>query len=173
MQPRSAHEVPLPDPAVVEAVRLSCADLPRGSTRLADLFYDHLFALVPETRSMFPADMGPQRERMAHALVEVVDHLDRPVQVRDFLHRLGRHHHRIGVRPEHYPHVGRALVRAVADIAPTWTSSMSSAWVLVYEWIAATMLVGAREAAEEETARAPLAARGRHSRAARPAGPLP
>ncbi|QUX28830.1 globin [Nocardiopsis akebiae] len=147
MSPRSIEEVPLPAPAVIEAVRQSCSALPPGSTRLADRFYQNLFEMAPAVRDMFPANMQTQKERMAFALLEVVRYLDEPEEVAGYLRRLGAQHKRdMDIKPEHYPFVGRALVRAVSEVSPTWSSSMSSAWVVVYEWITANMLAGAREA---------------------------
>ena len=141
---RPISEVPLPDPTTIEQVRLSCADIPEGSTRLSRAFYDHLFAMVPEVRVMFSTDLKPQQQRMADALLSVVHHLDTPEELAGYLRRLGAQHHReLGVLPEHYPYVGRALVRAVSEVSPSWSSSMSSAWVLVYQWITAHMLAGA------------------------------
>ncbi|MFL1380682.1 globin domain-containing protein [Nocardiopsis protaetiae] len=136
--------MPLPDREIIELVRLSCVDVPEGSARLARSFYDNLFEMVPSVRGMFAADIKPQQQRMADALLSVVRHLDDPDEVAHHLRSLGRQHHReLGVQPDHYPYVGRALVRAVSEVSPTWTSSMSSAWVLVYQWVTAQMLAGA------------------------------
>ncbi|WP_159944818.1 MULTISPECIES: globin domain-containing protein [unclassified Nocardiopsis] len=178
MSPRSIDEVPLPDQTVIDAVRRSCASLPPGSTRLSDRFYENLFAMVPEVRSMFPANMQTQKERMAFALLEVVRYLDQPDEVAGYLRQLGAQHKRqLGVKPEHYPYVGRALVRAVSEISPTWSSSMSSSWVMVYEWITANMLAGAREAEEGGSATRQAEPAPRHAappapRAARRPGPM-
>ncbi|MFD6095581.1 globin domain-containing protein [Nocardiopsis flavescens] len=145
---RRISEVPLPDREIIELVRHSCVDVPEGSVRLARSFYDNLFEMVPSVRDMFSADIRPQQQRMADALLSVVRHLDDPDEVALQLRRLGRQHQRdLGVKPEHYPYVGRALVRAVSEVSPTWSSSMSSAWVLVYQWVTAHMLAGAEEAA--------------------------
>lgn len=147
MSLRSITEVPLPSPETIDLVRQSCVDIPEGSIRLARLFYENLFNMVPEIRDMFSDDIKPQQQRMADALLSVVRHLDTPDEVAHYLQRLGAQHHReLGVRPEHYPHVGRALVRAVSEVSPTWSSSMSSAWVLVYQWVTANMLAGAENA---------------------------
>ncbi|MBR8742206.1 globin domain-containing protein [Nocardiopsis sp. MG754419] len=143
---RSVSEVPLPDQEIIDLVRQSAVDIPEGSARLAKSFYDNLFMMVPEVRGMFAADIKPQQQRMADALMSVVQHLDSPDEVAQYLQRLGHQHHRdLGVLPEHYPHVGRALVRAVSEVSPTWTSAMSSAWVLVFQWITANMLAGAQQ----------------------------
>lgn len=170
MSPRSIDEVPLPAPAVIEAVRHSCAGLPPGSTHLADRFYENLFAMAPAMREVFPENMRPQKERMAFALLEVVRYLDQPEEVAGYLRQLGAQHKRqIGVKPEDYPYVGRALVRAVSEISPSWSSSMSSAWIVVYEWITAHMLAGARES----EAPPPPPPPSHQSRRAGPAGESP
>lgn len=180
MSPRSIEEVPLPAPAVIEAVRQSCSALPPGSTRLADRFYQNLFEMAPAVRDMFPANMQTQKERMAFALLEVVRYLDKPEEVAGYLRRLGAQHKRdMDIKPEHYPYVGRALVRAVSEVSPTWSSSMSSAWIVVYEWITANMLAGAREAESGGSAGSGESRTARHGRAAaspaeeRPAPPAP
>ncbi|MEV6818135.1 globin domain-containing protein [Nocardiopsis dassonvillei] len=180
MSPRSIEEVPLPAPAVIEAVRQSCSALPPGSTRLADRFYQNLFEMAPAVRDMFPANMQTQKERMAFALLEVVRYLDEPEEVAGYLRRLGAQHKRdMDIKPEHYPYVGRALVRAVSEVSPTWSSSMSSAWIVVYEWITANMLAGAREAESGGSGESRTAGHGgsgtaRHGRtAASPAGERP
>ncbi|MFF8766866.1 globin domain-containing protein [Nocardiopsis dassonvillei] len=167
MSPRSIEEVPLPAPAVIEAVRQSCSALPPGSTRLADRFYQNLFEMAPAVRDMFPANMQTQKERMAFALLEVVRYLDEPEEVAGYLRRLGAQHKRdMDIKPEHYPYVGRALVRAVSEVSPTWSSSMSSAWIVVYEWITANMLAGAREAESGGSAGSGESRTARHGRAA-------
>jgi hemoglobin-like flavoprotein len=167
LSPRSIEEVPLPAPAVIEAVRQSCSALPPGSTRLADRFYQNLFEMAPAVRDMFPANMQTQKERMAFALLEVVRYLDEPEEVAGYLRRLGAQHKRdMDIKPEHYPYVGRALVRAVSEVSPTWSSSMSSAWIVVYEWITANMLAGAREAESGGSAGSGEPRTARHGRAA-------
>lgn len=121
---------------MIDAVRASFAGLPGDSVELAERFYAHLFELAPELRSMFADDMTPQLVRMSQALLDVVHHLDKPDEVQRYLRNLGAYHrNRLHVEPEHYPYIGWALVRAVGDLSSSWSSSTSSAWVLVYQWI--------------------------------------
>lgn len=115
---------------------------------LAESFYAHLFDMVPEVRGMFPADMSMQHERMSRTLVDAVRGADDPAAVERLLQRMGGAHARNhAVIPEHYPHVGRALVRAVRDLSPRWSPVVASAWVQVYEWMAAHMILGAENSA--------------------------
>jgi hemoglobin-like flavoprotein len=124
---------------------------------IAEIFYEHLFELAPSVRSMFPADMSIQHERMSRTLIDAVRNADDPVKVERLLQRMGAAHARNhAVIAEHYPYVGRALVRAVRDLSPRWSASVGSAWVQVYEWMAAHMILGADiEAAQGDQRPAP------------------
>jgi hemoglobin-like flavoprotein len=131
--------------AIVHRTAGTVADRP---VALAERFYHHLFELAPAVRSMFPQDMTAQNERLSRALFDAVTALVDPerhtAQMQDYLGKLGAHHaHRLGVRPEHYPYVGHALVRAVNDVSGDSSAATSSAWIWVYEWVSAHMIGGA------------------------------
>lgn len=152
-------EVGRPYAATIEIARQSCAAVADRPVVLAETFYSHLFDLAPEVRGMFPADMSMQHERMSRTLVDAVRDADDPAAVERLLHRMGAAHARNhAVAPEHYPYVGRALVRAVRDLSPQWSSSVGAAWVQVYEWMVAHMILGAESATArtEETAAHPM-----------------
>lgn len=129
--------------AIVQASAGSVANRP---VALAEAFYDHLFQLAPAVRSMFPADMTAQNDKLCRALLDGIRALVEPdhryaAEMERVLHRLGAQHvRRWGVAPEHYPYVGHALVRAVRDVSGDWTVATSSAWIWVYDWMAAHML---------------------------------
>lgn len=128
--------------AIVRRTAEEVADRPAA---LAERFYVHLFELAPWVRDMFPQDMTAQNERLSRALFDAVRALVDPdrhaARMEANLHRLGADHaHRYGVRPEHYPYVGHALVRAVNDISGDSSASTSSAWIWVYEWISTHMM---------------------------------
>jgi hemoglobin-like flavoprotein len=133
-----------PDQETIEMVRASCAGVIDRPALLAEHFYEHLFELAPQVRDMFPEDMALQNERMSGALLKAVQGAHNPARVEFMLRHMGaghgRHHN---VAPEHYPYVGRALVRAVRDLSPQWAPALGSAWVQVYEWMAAHMVLGA------------------------------
>lgn len=133
-----------PDAETIEIARESCAAVADRPAALAECFYHHLFELAPAVRTMFPPDMSIQHERMSRTLTEAVRQADDPDAVERLLQRMGAAHARNhAVIAEHYPYVGRALVRAVRDLSPRWSSSVGAAWVQVYEWMAAHMCLGA------------------------------
>jgi hemoglobin-like flavoprotein len=141
-------EVGRPDAQTIEIARESCAAVADRPAQLAECFYEHLFELAPQVRAMFPADMSIQHERMSRTLVDAVRAADDPAAVERLLQRMGAAHGRNhSVVAEHYPYVGRALVRAVRDLSPGWSTAVGSAWVQVYEWMAAHMVLGAENSA--------------------------
>jgi hemoglobin-like flavoprotein len=132
--------------AIVQRTAASVADRP---VALAECFYHHLFELAPGVRGMFPQDMTAQNEKLSRALFEAVRALVDPdrhaARMEVNLHKLGADHaRRHGVKPEHYPYVGHALVRAVSDVSGDWSASTSSAWLWVYEWVSTHMIGDAR-----------------------------
>jgi hemoglobin-like flavoprotein len=129
----------------MEIVQRTAAKVADRPVALAEAFYAHLFMLAPGVRQMFPADMTAQNEKLCRALLNGVRALVEPdryaTDMERTLQRLGVHHAQyFHVRPEHYPYVGHALVRAVGDVSDDWTSGTASAWIWVYDWMAAHML---------------------------------
>jgi hemoglobin-like flavoprotein len=135
------------DPTTVEIVRASCAKLPKDKVELTREFYRQLFEIAPHTRGMFALDMSEQTERLLSALLAAVRALDRPQLVEDHLRRWGVVHRRMhGVTDEMYVYVGHSLIRAIHKLYGHLETSVASAWISVYEWMAAVMIDGAETA---------------------------
>lgn len=116
----------------------------------AAYFYGRLFAENPRFRTLFPPAMDVQRDRLFHALREIVWSLDSPDALSAFLSGLGRDHRKFGVCREHYDAMGRALLTTLEVFAgDAWTAEAARAWREAYRTIAEIM-TGA--AAEEEAA---------------------
>jgi hemoglobin-like flavoprotein len=111
--------------------------------RVTGRFFDELFSMRPETRALFTGDMAEQRRHMAAALalivrnVAILDVLEQP------LRELGAAHARVGVRPEYYPVVCDAMVRALAaELGEGWTAEVAGDWKDLLETVARHMLAG-------------------------------
>lgn len=145
-----------PSAEAVAAVKQSFRAVADRPARLAEEFYAHLFEMAPQLRSMFPADMTTQMQKMADTLIAAVAHLDTrdTTRLETALHRLGADHHaRYRVQAEHYMYIGHALTRAVRDLAgPGYSGALSSAWIAVYQWVAAHMIAGAEAPADVDDA---------------------
>ncbi|MER5767311.1 globin domain-containing protein [Streptomyces sp. NPDC001985] len=132
-------------------VRDSLERAGRRASHVVRYFYAYLFTHHPHLRTLFPAVMADQYERLYAALVHAVDHLGHP-GLPGHLERLGRDHRRFGVVDEDYAAVGESLIAAVRHHTPyTWDTATEEAWRRVYGSIAAAMAAGARrsEAAHE------------------------
>jgi len=112
------------------------------------LFYDRLFQLDPTLRSMFKADLTPQRKKLAQMLTAAVKGLDRPEQLIPVVHDLGRRHATYGVVEAHYDTVGAALLWTLEQqFGAAFTAEIKDAWTAVYSLLATTMKDAAREEA--------------------------
>lgn len=116
--------------------------------KVAGYFYARLFIENPGVRDMFPPYMDAQRDRLLGAIVRIVQGIDRPEFLANFLEQLGRDHRKFGAKPAHYEAVGRALVAALKRYAgDSWTPQVEAAWVAAYSIAAQTMIEASRRAA--------------------------
>lgn len=132
-----------PPPGVSKMVRLireSWAVVEPDSAEVTKLFYGMLFSIAPETRDLFPANMEVQRSRFLRALVHVIQTVDRPDELRPFLHQLGRDHRKFGVISGHYESLGTALIGAIKTHAgDVWSEEIERAWAEAYTVMATAM----------------------------------
>ncbi|MGW6460722.1 globin domain-containing protein [Streptomyces sp. NPDC055078] len=127
----------------IQVVRASLERVRRRASHVVRYFYAYLFRQHPHLRSLFPAVMNDQYERLFAALVHVVDHLDHPGLGRH-LERLGRDHRKFGIVDEDYTAVGESLVAAIRLHSPaSWDGPTEAAWLRVYGNLAAAMQGGA------------------------------
>jgi len=125
--------------------------------QLIAAFYQRLFTEHPEVRSMFPAAMETQRERLLNAVIALVTHFDQPENLLPALNSMGRRHEMYGVSLGHYAAVGSALLATLQEFAgAAWSPAYEAAWARAYTFAAGTMMqAGALSGVEEEE---PLAA---------------
>ncbi|MEV4188837.1 globin domain-containing protein [Streptosporangium canum] len=117
-------------------------------------FYGRLFANYPHIREMFPPAMDLQRDRLLHALTQVVLNLEDGAGLSDYLGQLARDHRKYGVQAEHYPAVGSCLVAAMRFTAgDAWLPAYDEAWMTAYNYIAEVMI----QAAEQDAVQTPPA----------------
>ncbi|MBO0871445.1 MAG: hypothetical protein J2P15_23065 [Micromonosporaceae bacterium] len=113
----------------------------------AEVFYAVLFTSAPQLRSMFPPSMAAQRDRLLHALGHIISNVDDAQVLASFAAQLGRDHRKYGVRNEHYPLVGYALLETLRRaLGPEWTQAMAANWTEAYRAVAALMNKAAEQA---------------------------
>src|ERR1700754_1193243 len=97
-------------PAQFTSIQDSFAKVAPISDQAAELFYGRLFEIAPEVKPMFHGDMAEQRRKLMATLGVVVSGLTRLETVLPAASALAKKHVGYGVRDEHYPIVGAALL---------------------------------------------------------------
>jgi hemoglobin-like flavoprotein len=137
----------LPDPPFTEEVITTVRDslhTMSNAKELTRIFYRELFAMRPDARGLFPADMTNQEEVLLSGILAAINAMDDPARVERTLRMWGVVHRRDKqITDDLYVYVGHALVRAVQQLTPYTGTSVASAWVALYEWLAAVMIDGA------------------------------
>jgi hemoglobin-like flavoprotein len=137
------------NPAHVDAVQRSFAQIAPIAPQAAALFYVNLFEADPALRSLFRGDMHRQGERLMSMLGGAVKMLDKPAALLPVLRSLGARHAGYGVAPGHYASVGTALLTTLEQgLGEAWTADLKQAWTAVYAVIRDTMLEGATQRVE-------------------------
>jgi ferredoxin-NADP reductase/hemoglobin-like flavoprotein len=145
-----------PGPGAVSAdarlIRRTLAEIEPIADKVTSYFYALLFIRHPELRSLFPAAMDLQRDRLLKALLTAAEHRDDTETLTAYLRPLGRGHRKYGTEPAHYPAVGEALIGALSRYAGnTWDPETEAAWNGTYALISRIMI----EAAGEDARTAP------------------
>ncbi|WP_405972953.1 FAD-binding oxidoreductase [Streptomyces sp. NBC_00988] len=147
--PATATEKASPDAVLI---RRTMAEAGPVADKVTSYFYALLFVRHPELRSLFPAAMDTQRDRLLKALLTAAEHIDNTEVLVAYLQNLGRGHRKYGTRPEHYPAVGECLIGALNKYASAvWDAEMEAAWVRAYTTISQVMI----DAAAADELRAP------------------
>ncbi len=133
-------------------VRRTMAEVAPVADKVTSYFYALLFVRHPELRSLFPAAMDTQRDRLLKALLTAAEHIDNTEVLVAYLRNLGRGHRKYGTRAEHYPAVGECLIGALNKYATAvWDVETEAAWVRAYTTISQVMI----DAAAADELRAP------------------
>ena len=127
-------------PESQDLVRQSFAKVVPIAPAAADMFYGRLFTLDPSQRGLFKGDMAEQGRKLMAMIGVAVGNLDRLETVVPAVQDLGRRHVRYGVRAEHYPVVGSALLWTLQEgLGEEFTPAVEAAWGELYQALATVM----------------------------------
>jgi hemoglobin-like flavoprotein len=95
-------------------------------------------------KSMFPADMSEQREKLMTMLATVVSGLGNLPSILPAASALAKRHVSYGARAEHYPVVGAALRWTLEKgLGENWTPEVADAWTAAYDTLSRCMIAEA------------------------------
>jgi nitric oxide dioxygenase len=128
-------------PEQVKLVQDSFAKVAPISDVAASMFYERLFEIAPEVKSMFPADMTEQRKKLMATLAVVVNGLTELDTILPAASALAKKHVGYGVKPEHYTPVGAALLWTLEKgLGTAWTPPTADAWTAAYATLSDFMI---------------------------------
>lgn len=131
-------------PEQIELVRRTALVVEDDSGRFGHVFYERLFQLDPQARSLFHVDMVDQQQKLVDEVAFLAAAVDDFPGFVQRAHALGERHRGYGVRPVHYGVVQVALIDALsATLGEEWTDDAATAWRRLYALVAETMLEGA------------------------------
>jgi nitric oxide dioxygenase len=118
----------------------------------AELFYGRLFEIAPQIKPMFKGDMKEQGRKLMATLGVVVTGLTRLETVLPAASALAKKHVAYGVKAEHYPIVGGALLWTLEQgLGEAWNPELAAAWTTAYGTLSGYMIseaYGSAQAAE-------------------------
>ena len=127
-------------PQQVELVQTSFKKVVPIAAKAADLFYNRLFEIAPETRAMFPKDLAEQKGKLMSMLGTAVTNLHKLDTILPAVKDLGSRHKGYGVTAAHYAPVGAALLWTLKQgLKEAWTPAAQSAWTAAYTTVATVM----------------------------------
>jgi hemoglobin-like flavoprotein len=127
-------------PQQVELVQSSFQKVVPIAATAADLFYDRLFEIAPETRALFPPDLSEQKTKLVAMLATAVGNLHQLETILPAVKELGQRHKGYGVTTAHYAPVGAALLWTLEKgLGPAFTPEVKAAWTETYTALAGVM----------------------------------
>ncbi|QNM97431.1 globin domain-containing protein [Chitinimonas koreensis] len=117
-------------------------------------FYRNMFAAHPELNDLFNLGNqanGSQQQSLAAAVFAYAAHIDDAAALAPVIERIVHKHVSVGIRPAHYPIVGRHLLGAIVEVlGDAATPALLSAWDEAY-WLLAGELIAAEARLSERT----------------------
>ena len=137
----------------VMLVRTSFARVLPIREAAADLFYDRLFEIAPQVRTLFPADLREQKRKFMQMLATAVGALNDLESLVPKVKALGARHVAYGATAAHYEVVGEVLLWTLErGLGEAFTPEVRSAWTNVYRVLSTTMQAGAAEVSQLQAA---------------------
>jgi hemoglobin-like flavoprotein len=135
-------------PEQVKLVQDSFSKVAPIADKAADLFYDRLFTIAPEVRSLFPSDLTEQKKKLMQMIATAVTNLHQVEKILPAVEALGRRHAGYGVTAKEYEPVGAALLWTLEqELGPDFTEPVKAAWTQTYVTVASVMQGAAASAA--------------------------
>lgn len=123
----------------IKTVKDSVPFLREHGKALAAAFYQNMFANNPEVKKFFNMDnqtSGKQPEALSQSILAAANNIDNLEAIRPAVRKIGEVHCRVGIRPEHYPIVGKNLLLTLKSmLGEKADAAFMAAWEKAYQEI--------------------------------------
>lgn len=124
----------------IEIIKSCVPTLREHGVTLTTNFYNLMFKNNPEVKPLFNEDRqksGQQAKALAMSLLAAAQNIDNLSAILPAVIKIGESHVNAGVKPEHYPIVGKNLLLALKEtLGEAATDEVIDAWAKAYEIIA-------------------------------------
>ncbi|MHB0952237.1 MAG: globin family protein [Allorhizobium sp.] len=128
-------------PEDIDLVQSSFAKVVPIREAAASLFYGRLFEIAPEVKPLFKGDISEQGRKLMTTLGVVVNGLKNLEAIIPAAEGLAVKHVAYGVRAEHYPPVGEALIWTLEQgLGDDFTPETRAAWIAAYTTLSGVMI---------------------------------
>jgi len=105
------------------------------------LFYNRLFEIAQQTKSMFRVPVEEQARKAMSMLNYIIHKLDKLQDIVNEVTKLGQAHAKYGVEPEHYIAGGIALLWMLEKgLCEHWNEEVKEAWLECYTMLCNAMI---------------------------------
>ena len=135
-------------PTQIKLVQDSFEQVVPIAEQAAAMFYERLFDIDPELRSLFKTDLSDQGRKLMAMIRAAVNGLNNLDEIVPAVQALGRRHVEYGVVPADYDSVGEALLWTLEQgLGAAFTPEVKEAWTQTYELLAGAMKDAAAQVA--------------------------
>ncbi|WP_027856299.1 NO-inducible flavohemoprotein [Marinobacterium jannaschii] len=143
-------------PETIAIVKQTVPLLEAHGVALTTHFYKLLFAENPELQHVFNMASqanGRQQSTLAASILAYAANIEKLQELGPMVNRIAAKHFSLDVQPEHYPIVGRNLLKAIREVAgeEVATDAVLEAWGEAYGALA-DILIGAEDSLYQEAA---------------------
>ncbi len=125
----------------ITLVQQSWAKVAPIAPKVAELFYQNLFAADPGLKRLFKGNMTQQGQKLMQMIGAAVGKLHDLDGLVPILESLGKRHAGYGVKEAHYQLVGAALLKTLGQgLGDGFTPAVRAAWTEVYGVMASVMI---------------------------------
>ena len=125
----------------IELVQASFEKVRPIADQAAETFYERLFEIAPQYRSLFRNNMKKQGAMLMSTLGLAVGSLNNLETILPAVQALGRRHAGYGVTAEHYQPVAEAFLWTLDHyLGEAFTPELQEAWVAAYTILAGAMI---------------------------------